>query len=55
MGLRTLQSIFTHNQAILVKYAYSHGYELTDGDAYRDPLLAKLNSGKFGSRQDGSN
>jgi hypothetical protein len=48
MSLRTLQSIFTFNHAILVKYAYSRGYELTDGDAYRDPLLAIINSGEYG-------
>ena len=48
MGVRTLQSIFVSNIAILVRYAYSLGYELTFGDAYRDPLLAKINSGKYG-------
>jgi hypothetical protein len=48
MGLRNLQSKFTFNQSLLVRWAYAHGYELTDGDAYRDPLLAKLNSGLYG-------
>jgi len=48
MGVRTLQSIFVSNIAILIRYAYSLGYELTFGDAYRDPLLAKINSGEYG-------
>lgn len=48
MSLRKLQSKFTHMQSLLVQYAYAYGWELTDGDAYRDPFLAKLNSGLYG-------
>lgn len=48
MGLRNLQSKFTHMQSLLVQYAYANGSELTDGDAYRDPRLAKINSGLYG-------
>lgn len=48
MGLRNMQSKFAFNIALLIKYAYVHGYEVTFGDAYRDPLLAKLNSGLYG-------
>lgn len=48
MGLRSLQSIFALNIAKLIIWAYQNGYELTFGDAYRDPYLAKINSGKYG-------
>ena len=48
MGLGDQQRAFTSDIALLVRYAYSRGYELTYGDAYRDPLLAKLNSGLYG-------
>lgn len=37
--LRQKQSRFTRMQADLILWAYNHGYELTDGDAYRDPRV----------------
>jgi len=46
--MRKLQSLHVLNVALLVRWAYAHGYELTFGDAYRDPLLAKINSGLYG-------
>lgn len=39
MSLRTEQSRFTRMVADLISYAYTQGYELTLGDAYRDPRL----------------
>lgn len=33
------QRLFTRLQATFVQHAYAMGYELTDGDAYRDPRL----------------
>lgn len=47
MGIRKMQSIFTTNISLLIKFARSEGLEVTFGDAYRDPLLAKINSGKY--------
>ena len=35
MSLRKLQSEFTYHVSLLVLYAYSLGYELTDGHALR--------------------
>jgi len=35
--LREKQSRFVAMVAALINYAYSNGYELTFGDAYRDP------------------
>lgn len=35
--LREKQSRFVKMQARLIDWAYAHGYELTLGDAYRDP------------------
>ena len=39
MTLRQKQSKFVKMQALLVLYAYEMGYELTFGDAYRDPRV----------------
>ena len=36
MGLRKRQSRFVQKKALLIQYAILLGYELTDGDAYRD-------------------
>lgn len=55
MGLGDLQRKFTFNLALLVKYTYAQGFALTYGDAYRDPLLAKLNSGIYGLIERGTN
>lgn len=33
------QRLFTKLQAAFIEHAYASGYELTDGDAYRDPRL----------------
>lgn len=37
MGLRSKQSEFNRKASVLALVAYEMGYELTDGDAYRDP------------------
>ena len=39
MSLGNEQRRFTLMQAQLVIYAYSIGYELTEGDSYRDPRV----------------
>ena len=39
MTLGEKQRKFTRMIANLIKWAYEHGYELTVGDAYRDPRL----------------
>ena len=39
MKLSTLQKEFTVTIAELVLWAYENGYELTYGDAYRDPRV----------------
>lgn len=39
MGLGNKQRKFTLMVAQLIQWAYSNGYELTFGDAYRDPRL----------------
>jgi hypothetical protein len=43
MTLREKQSIFARKIAVLKLVAYELGYEITDGDAYRDPRV------KYGS------
>lgn len=37
MTLRQKQSIFAKKVALLILFAYEQGYEITLGDAYRDP------------------
>lgn len=44
MSIGEQQRLFVRFVAQLVEYAYSQGYELTFGDAYRDPRLAQLNA-----------
>jgi hypothetical protein len=39
MTLREKQSLFAIMMAKLIVYAYTQGYEVTFGDAYRDPRL----------------
>ena len=39
MKLGELQRKFTLDIATLIQYAYARGYELTFGDAYRDPRV----------------
>lgn len=39
MTLGQKQRKFTHMIAQLIEYAYANGYELTFGDAFRDPRL----------------
>ena len=39
MSLREKQSKFVLMVAELIQYAYANGYELTFGDAYRDPRV----------------
>jgi hypothetical protein len=39
MSLGTLQRKHTHMIAQLIMWAYDNGYELTWGDAYRDPRV----------------
>lgn len=38
------QRLFTKLIGQLIEYAYSAGYQMTFGDAYRDPRLAQLNA-----------
>lgn len=44
MNLGEKQRYFTMLVGKLIDYAYTNGYELTFGDAYRDPRLAALNA-----------
>lgn len=44
MTLREKQSKLVSMLPQLINFAYSHGYELTLGEAYRDPRIAKLNA-----------
>ena len=44
MTLSEKQCLFTKNIGKLIEWAYASGYELTFGDAYRDPRLAALNA-----------
>jgi hypothetical protein len=37
MGLREEQSKFARKVALLILFAFEQGYEVTLGDAYRDP------------------
>lgn len=39
LSLRAKQSKFVGMVGQLIAYAYSHGYELTLGDGYRDPRV----------------
>ena len=39
MTLGQKQRKFTHMIAQMIEYAYANGYELTFGDAFRDPRL----------------
>ena len=39
MSLGTEQRAFTRDVAKLISWAYSHGYELSLGDGYRDPRV----------------
>ena len=47
MTLRQKQSEFCRMIAMLITFADIHGYELTLGDAYRDPRV----HGEFGERR----
>lgn len=46
MTLGDKQRLFTQKIYLLIQWAYDHGYELTFGDAFRDPRL----HGKFGEQ-----
>lgn len=39
MTLGEKQRMFTRLAGLLIEYAYQNGYELTFGDAYRDPRV----------------
>lgn len=39
MTLGEKQRLFTRLTGMLIEYAYKNGYELTYGDAYRDPRV----------------
>ena len=39
MKLGDKQRIFTRNIGLLIEFAYENGYQLTFGDAFRDPRL----------------
>lgn len=47
MTLRQMQSEFVRMVAMLIQFADKEGYELTFGDAYRDPRV----HGDFGERK----
>jgi len=49
MTLRQKQSKFVWMVQNLIMFAFRHGYELTFGDAYRDPKYAKTR-GKLGAK-----
>lgn len=55
MTLREKQSKFTHMISLLITYAYMRGYELTFGDAYRDPRVFGPNGEKKGYGRRSSN
>jgi hypothetical protein len=44
VSLGEQQRAFTFNIGKLIVFAYENNYELTFGDAYRDPRLAALNA-----------
>ena len=44
MTLGELQRRFVGLVGRLIEYAYANGFELTFGDAFRDPRLAELNA-----------
>ena len=44
MTLGAKQRKFTLMLAELIQFAYANGYELTFGEAYRDPRIAELNA-----------
>lgn len=44
MKLGEQQRLFTRLTGLLIQKAYELGYELTYGDAFRDPRLAQLNA-----------
>lgn len=44
MTLSQKQRIFAHNIGKLIVWAYANEFELTFGDAYRDPRLAAMNA-----------
>jgi hypothetical protein len=50
MSLRQKQSQFARMVGLLIEYAYQQGYELTFGDAYRDPRVF----GKVGVKKPGA-
>jgi hypothetical protein len=50
MTLGNKQRLFTKLMAQLVLWAYENGYELTVGDAYRDPR----SHGEYGTRKEGT-
>lgn len=47
MSLSKKQRTFTFCVSELIQYAYAKGYELTFGDAYRDPRV----HGEFGEKE----
>ncbi len=47
MTLGNKQRHFTRLVGLLIEYAYQNGYELTFGDAYRDPKV----HGQFGEKK----
>ena len=47
LTLSEKQRLFTKNIMLLIQFAYNSGYELTFGDAYRDPRT----NGEFGVKR----
>jgi len=55
MTLGQKQRLFTHHVSLLIKYAYEQGYELSFGDAYRDPRVFGSAGEKRGYGEEWSN
>ena len=55
MSLGNEQRQFTHKLALLITWAYENGYELTLGDAYRDPRVFGRHGEKKGYGRSRSN
>lgn len=44
MTLGDKQRLFVHLQGVFICWCYANGYELSDGEAMRDPRIAQLNA-----------
>ena len=55
MNLGPKQRKFTKMIGLLIEFAYQNGYELTFGDAYRDPRVFGISGAKKGYGRSRSN